>query len=332
MPSDSPSPDRPLAWLRLALTRGLGPKGAALLRRALDAESMPLEDFFALHPAERTSFWRARGGERIAHALDIPPIRSVEPLRRRLDSSGVRWLGADDPAFPQRLTNDPCDPPPPVLFWRGDLALLDALPTVGFSGRTDPTAPARRATRDLAARLARDGWLAVSGLARGVDRAAHEGALDAGGATAAFLPQGILAVDLPGEMAGALDAGRLLLLSPWIPTAPWTASLAVRRNALIAQCADGLIAGEMAPDSDGTRHTVREAQRRRRPAWTFALRAPGRSTQSPAVLFPAGVRPLRLDESGAIPSSDYQSLLRALRKSRRSALRPAAPAQPELFP
>jgi len=251
-------------------------------------------------------------------------------LRRRLSDCAVRWVGAEDPAYPRRLAQDPCDPPPPVLFWKGDLALLDSSPTVGIVGRVDPSPGGARATALLAARLAAEGWLVVSGMARGIDRAAHEGALQAAGATAAFLPQGILTAAPPAALAGPMGHGRLLLLSAWPPAAPWASSLAVRRNALIAAAADALIAAEMTLHSDGTRHTVREARRRGRQVWTFLHpRAPGAAAGA-RWLLQTGAQPLRIKEDGQAYADDFESLRKRLRAARQAQPAPSALQQLEL--
>jgi DNA processing protein len=97
-------------------------------------------------------------------------------------------LQRGDAAYPSAL--DDCPAPPAVLWARGDLSVLDR-PTVAIVGTRRATAYAERVTRQLAITLARAGACIVSGLARGVDAAAHQGALEACGATVAVLGTGL---------------------------------------------------------------------------------------------------------------------------------------------
>ena len=92
------------------------------------------------------------------------------------------------PGYPAALED--CPDPPRTLWARCDLALLDR-PTVAIVGTRRATAYAERVTRQLAVTLARAGACVISGLARGVDAAAHRGALEADGATIAVLGTGI---------------------------------------------------------------------------------------------------------------------------------------------
>jgi DNA processing protein len=75
--------------------------------------------------------------------------------------------------------------PPATLFVRGDLGVLSEKPCVALVGARKATKDGSAIAHKLAAELAKEGWVVVSGMAYGIDRAAHEGALDAGGQTIA---------------------------------------------------------------------------------------------------------------------------------------------------
>jgi len=91
--------------------------------------------------------------------------------------------------YPPRLHELP--DPPTVLFVDGHDEWLDGGPVVGIVGTRAATAYGERVTREIAAQLARAGALVVSGMARGIDGAAHRGALGAGGRSGAVLGTGI---------------------------------------------------------------------------------------------------------------------------------------------
>ncbi|HWZ28396.1 MAG TPA: DNA-processing protein DprA [Gemmatimonadales bacterium] len=120
-------------------------------------------------------------------------IREVKPaegekILKTLDTLGARALLADDPDFPPMLAEVP--DPPPVLFAWGDLTQL-AKPAVAFVGSRDCTEYGVAATRLLAGDVAATGQVVVvSGMARGIDAAAHEAALDAGGGSVGVLGNG----------------------------------------------------------------------------------------------------------------------------------------------
>jgi DNA processing protein len=106
---------------------------------------------------------------------------------RRADALGFRLLSDADPAWPEPLTKlwDP-----PLLLYAEGGATPDSR-AVGIIGSRHCTTYGTSLARTIARDLAKEGWWIISGLARGIDIAAHEGALDAGGRTAAVLGHGL---------------------------------------------------------------------------------------------------------------------------------------------
>jgi DNA processing protein len=144
-------------------------------------------------------------------------------------------LHPHDPRYPAALRDLP--DPPRALWARGDLALLDR-PCVAIVGTRRATAYAERVTRELARTLARAGACVVSGLARGVDVAAHRAALEVDGATCAVLGTGIDVAYPKGHAAlqGEI-AERGLLLSELAPSNAAHGGSFPRRNRIIAAIA-----------------------------------------------------------------------------------------------
>lgn len=103
-------------------------------------------------------------------------------------NSGDLLLHPGDADYPERLID--LSDPPPSLWARGDLALLDRT-CVAIVGTRRATGYGERVSRELARVLSGAGATIVSGLARGVDACAHRAALDAGGATVAVLGTGL---------------------------------------------------------------------------------------------------------------------------------------------
>ncbi len=129
--------------------------------------------------------WRKRlPGAEIDAAAVAAADAEIESARR----IGASVLTIEDEAYPPLLHAAP--DPPPVLYARGDLLRRDAL-AVAVVGSRRATPHGLRLARDIAAGLAGAGFTVVSGLARGIDAAAHRGALEAGGRTLAVLGCGV---------------------------------------------------------------------------------------------------------------------------------------------
>ena len=151
-------------------------------------------------------------------------------------------LRRGDPRYPAALED--CPDPPRTLWARGDLALLER-PTVAIVGTRRATAYAERVTRQLAMTLARAGACVISGLARGVDAAAHRGALEVDGATIAVLGTGLDVCYPRGHASLQRDIGaRGLLLSELPPDDAAHRGSFPKRNRIIAALARATIVVE----------------------------------------------------------------------------------------
>ena len=161
-------------WLRLARTENVGPVTFHQLLARFGSASAALD---ALPDLAR------RGGR--MQTLSIPSVADADREIEAGSALGGRLLTGDDAQFPPRLAA--LDPPPPVLWTLGDAALLSR-PCVAVVGARIASAGGQRFARGLAHDLGAAGYVVVSGMARGIDGAAHEGALASG--TAAVLGGG----------------------------------------------------------------------------------------------------------------------------------------------
>ncbi|MGH7712226.1 MAG: DNA-processing protein DprA [Gemmatimonadaceae bacterium] len=161
---------------------------------------------------------------------------------------GVTIIAEQDATYPEYLRS--LRDAPPYVFTLGDLALLQ-LPAVAIVGTRSATPYGLRVTRMLAADLARAGAAVVSGMARGIDSAAHEAALDAGGATIAVLGTG---VDVPyprhNKPLHARIAQKGLIVSEFPCGLRASPGSFPRRNRIIAGLARAVIVTE-APVKSG---------------------------------------------------------------------------------
>ena len=206
---------------------------------------------------------------------------------------------------------------PPVLAVRGDASLLGAR-AVAIVGARAASAYGRGVARRMARELAEAGLVIVSGLARGIDAAAHEGALEAGGRTIAIQACGVEQVYPPEHRRLAeriVATGALLSELP--PGTPPLAPYFPLRNRLISGLSDALVVVE-ARERSGSLHSVRHALDQ----GIDVLAVPG------PVDAATSSGPNRLLRDGAAPALDAGDVLAALA----APLRPAAAARETLAP
>jgi DNA processing protein len=170
-------------WLRLARTENVGPVTFDQLIQRFGTATKALT---ALPDLAR------RGGRAIRLAAEAVVDKELADGA----ALGARLICACEPGFPQALAA--LDPPPPVIWVRGRADLLDR-PTVAIVGARVASAAGQRFARGLASELGQSGQVIVSGLARGIDAAAHEGGLPTG--TIAVLGGGVDDI-YPPEHAG----------------------------------------------------------------------------------------------------------------------------------
>ncbi|MHB1682696.1 MAG: DNA-processing protein DprA [Bacilli bacterium] len=170
-----------LYWITLLETQGIGLRTARRVRESVATWEAAREC------AERD--WLTLGlAPEIARSLD-GAVRDARHARdvERIETAGVRYVLDTDGEYPELLRE--IATPPPVLFYHGTFAAsADAVAVVGTR---NCTAYGRRVAFDIGRALAQSGMQTVSGLARGVDQAAHEGALAGPGCTVAVLGSGV---------------------------------------------------------------------------------------------------------------------------------------------
>jgi DNA processing protein len=179
------------AYLFLALLQAR--VGMSLLRRLGD---IPLADLLEITSSELARHMQL--GEKASRVLEeLRRDFDPEARHKRLSERGIVVLTPVDAGYPERLKETP--DPPPALFVSGEIPEDSA---VALVGSRKASARGIEAARTLGRALGERGVCIVSGLALGVDAAAHEGALEVGGPTVGVLGCGIDVVILRGESKG----------------------------------------------------------------------------------------------------------------------------------
>lgn len=227
-------------WLRLTLIPGVG---GETQRKLLAAFGLPEAVFSAGRSALRGVV-----GERATNLLlDTENQASVSTAVEWSQGNNQHIITLADPEYPRTLLE--IQDPPTVLYVRGRLELLNQ-PVLAIVGSRNPTPQGVQNAERFAAAFADAGLVIASGLALGIDAAAHRGALSAGGDTVAFIGTGIDRIYPARNRDLALEIGaRGAIVSEFPIGTPVTAANFPRRNRLISGIARGVLVVEAATES-----------------------------------------------------------------------------------
>jgi DNA processing protein len=262
--------DELLNLLCLSMVPGVGPRTTQVLLEHFGSAGKVL--------AAPRSALRDVGGigaklaERIVQGARECNAEAELALCRR---EAVRVIARGEPHYPASLQTIP--DPPSLVYWKGRLEPRDQL-AIAIVGSRRCTPYGARVAERLAGALARMGFTIVSGLARGIDAAAHRGAINAGGRSIAVLANGLASVYPPEheDLARALvESGGLLSEMP-MQQSP-LAGLFSQRNRLISGLSLGVVVVEAAPRS-GSLATANHAAEQNREV--FAVPGPIESLNS----------------------------------------------------
>lgn len=183
--------DEKLAVWALSSIEGIGPARVKLLiRHCGNASSVFEQSLDSLASIENI-------GENLARMI-LGPLDWVSLEKKYADyiPNGSEFIAITDSVYPDRLKNIP--DPPPYLYLSGDAGILES-PCLALVGSRKPSDYGLRVAKDIAGQLASTGVTIISGLAQGIDSAAHEGALNSGGNTAAVFGCGLDVIYPPGN-------------------------------------------------------------------------------------------------------------------------------------
>ena len=312
--SEFPSAAYPLGLLRIP---GVGTRTVARVVRSYgDPDSLRAASPAALEDTI---------GKRAAHAvgpylvagLDAE-LATARDLVRLHEDSGIAVVGLTDPAYPPalRLTDDP----PAALFVKGR---LDCLGMIGVAvvGTREPTPIGVEMARRIAMRFATAGFCVVSGLALGIDAAAHEGALRSGTTLAVLgTPPDEIYPREHVELARRIEASGALVSEYPIGTRVGREAF-VQRDRIQAGIATAIVPVQTGVQG-GTMHTIAAAERAQR-----LLLCPVPDQRDSDSRQSQGIR--LLIESGrgiAFDGSDYERLIEMIGEAAARTARPAAPS------
>lgn len=232
------------SWLLLQSIEGVGDRTLLKLVQAFGtpagALAAPLEDLK-----------RVGCGAELAESIRRGPDLAVRHLIDRqvtlVERLAIQVITLTDPVYPKRLKAIP--DPPPLLYYTGALLDRDGMAVAIVGGRS-ATAAGKALTEEIARDLARGGWTIVSGMARGIDAAAHRGAMAGKGRTIAVLGCGVDRTYPPehDQLRRHIEAHGAVLAELPVGSTPQSHHFP-RRNRIISGLSVGVLVAEAAMKS-----------------------------------------------------------------------------------
>jgi DNA processing protein len=283
-----------LGWMALALTLEMGPTRIAramarLGANASDGETRAFGGAERVFEASLTELEAAGMPARAAQFVADGRARAAaEKEAKQVAEAGGFFLTREDEGYPKRLLE--IYDPPAVLWVRGDVALLER-PGIAVVGTRHPTPYGSGMAEMLARDLTNRGLTILSGMARGVDSAAHKGALDAGGKTAAVWGTGIDVV-YPKEnkklAERIVESGGAIVSEFPLGTFPAPQNFPLR-NRILSGMSVGVLVVE-GGEYSGTRITARCAMEQNRDVYAVPGNVTNKNAWGPNTLIKQGAK------------------------------------------
>lgn len=227
-------------WIALHLVEGLGPKRFQKILCQWGDPQIAWEK-------ERKELQPLLGEKVTARLIELRQKLNLTKLMRRLRAEDISVITLQEEGYPSNLRE--ISDPPPVLYYRGEWAPGDAT-AIAVVGSRNPTPNGSYIAEELAMSMGQQGVTVVSGLARGIDTAAHHGALRGNGRTVAVLGTGLDEI-YPHENRGLSEEiikNGLLVSEFPMGTKPVATNFPIR-NRIISGLSLGVLVVEAAKDS-----------------------------------------------------------------------------------
>jgi DNA processing protein len=247
------------AWVALCLISGVGGKTFKALMTAFGTPEAVLS-------ASDEALRAVNGvGKVLSESIRRADIRRTELDLRRWSDKGVRALSFDNSDYPSSMKT--LEDPPPLLFVRGQWP-LDLTSALAIVGTRSPSRQAHQYAAELADEVVKKGRVVISGLAVGIDSAAHNGALDAEGQTVGVLGSGILNVYPPeSKMLAERVIRSGALMCEVSPDAKVNTPALIARNRIITGLSTSVMVVQSNTDG-GAMHAARFAVAQGRTLYT----------------------------------------------------------------
>ena len=236
------------SWYRLFRAEGFGAKAVQVVWSTVQKGGCSLEDLFTMSRSDFEDRFPALGKGTLSRA-SFQSLRAHDEGKlfeeyQSFCETGIELVHPGHLLFPESPSRLMEHGVPPIFFCKGMLSLLKSL-GVALVGSRKASDEGVKIARQLAGDLASNGENVVSGYAKGIDTAAHSGALDREGTTTVVLSQGILHFSKKKKTLGNLDLARnALIVSQFLPSSGWNPANGMMRNKLVCALAKAVIVVE----------------------------------------------------------------------------------------
>jgi len=244
------------SWFMLLNAQGFGAKSIHYIYELLQANNLTINDLFVLDTNELQRLFPDIGRGKFSRA-NFSCFATLDDDRlyknfEKLKSDGVNIIGLDDERYPKSILQNMQDNAPPVLYCKGYLPLLNKK-GVSIVGARDVGDFEITITKNIAQKLAEHGINVTSGYAKGVDTAAHLGALKTNGTTTMILSFGTNHISIKREMKDLNWERNSLFVTQFAPYEKFSGQNAMTRNKLVCAISKAIVVIKSGPerDSDG---------------------------------------------------------------------------------
>ncbi|MCX7929046.1 MAG: DNA-protecting protein DprA [Patescibacteria group bacterium] len=244
------------SWYMLSNAPGFGAKSIHYIYKNLQANNMSINDLFDIEENELSKLFPEIGHGRFSKAnfSCFLQLNADEELYRRfekLKSDGITIIALDNDRYPKSVLQNMADEAPPILYCKGYLPLLNQK-GVSIVGARDVGDFEITITKSIARKLAENGINVISGYAKGVDTAAHLGALEAHGTTTMILSFGINHITIKRELRVLNWENNALFVTQFPPDEKFSGSNAMIRNKLVCAMSKALVVIKSGPEKDSS--------------------------------------------------------------------------------
>ena len=240
-------------WIKLLSLPNVGPKTFYSLNHILQKEGKKISDLFQINKQELLVLAKMSN---IRHCEDI--VQNIfnmsantednNTISQELIDKNVEVILYTMNTYPKKLMGKLNDNAPPLLYMYGNKNLLK-VNSVAIIGKRNASEEAIKIAKTVAEKMASEGYNIVSGYAKGIDTAAHLGALASEGTTTIVLPFGIFEFKWKEEFKEIQNLKQdTLIISQFSPHSIWQVSSAMQRNATVIGLSDAVFAIEFEKD------------------------------------------------------------------------------------
>jgi DNA processing protein len=242
-------------WYKLLNVPGFGAKSRHYVYTCLNKSSRSIDYLFTLSVEELETLLPEIGKGKLSRAKhsainQIDEDKVFEQFEN-LKKDNVHIIGLDDPRYPISLRENLKDNAPTVLFCKGYLPLLGTQ-SISIVGARDVSEYEIKLTKRIGSRLAEHGYNVASGYAKGVDTAAHFGALEAGGTTTMIVSFGTNHISIKKDLKELDWEKNTLFVTQFLPYEKFSGANAMIRNKLVCAMSKAVIVISSGPEKDAS--------------------------------------------------------------------------------